>query len=276
MPATFSVPARLPRSWAPPSMHVHLQGLHVDGHVARGLHGVAVEGDLLLPAEGADLRDGLDGADLVVGEHDGHQGGILPDGGFQVRKPHHPVLVHVQQRHLEALFFQLRQGVQHGVVFKLGGDQVPLALPGAQAGGGDDGLIVGLGAAGGEIDLPGIGVEAAGHGLPGLLQRLLGVLTEGIQAGGVAVLLGQIGQHGVQRGFGNAGGSGVVGVDKHELFILSFLAPLPEGGDLRRGQRPREKRHSRRLAGCRLPQVAAEPFFHFRPVSRSSSVTVFR
>ena len=31
-------------------------------------------------ADGADLRDGQDGADFVVGVHDGHQAGVRPDG----------------------------------------------------------------------------------------------------------------------------------------------------------------------------------------------------
>ncbi len=205
--------------------HVGVHGLHVHGPVARCLHRVAVEGDLLLPAERADLRDGLHGADLVVGKHDGDQRRILPDGGLQVLQTDHPVLVHVQQRHLKALFFQLVQGVQHGVVLEFGGDQVLFALPRAQAGGGDDGLVVGLRAAGGEIDLFGLGVEAFGDGLPGSLQGLGGVLAEGVEAGGVAVLLRQEGQHGVQRGLGHAGGSGVVGVDKH--FNLPFLISSP-------------------------------------------------
>jgi hypothetical protein len=49
---------------------VDVVGLHVDGNLADGLHGVGVEDDALLVAELADLGDGLDDADLVVRVHD--------------------------------------------------------------------------------------------------------------------------------------------------------------------------------------------------------------
>ena len=195
--------------------HVDIHFLHVDGHVACGLYRVGVEGDALLPAESADLFDGLNGADLVVGKHDGHKGGVLADSGRHILQTDHAVLVHIQQRDLIALFFQLFQGVQHRVVLKFGGDQVLFALACPRLGGGDDGLVVGLAAAGGKVDLPGLGVETGGHGGTGLGYRLGGLLGEGVQAGGVAVVLGKVGQHGVQRGLADAGGGCVIGVYKH-------------------------------------------------------------
>ena len=60
--------------------HVDVLLLDVDGQMSRRLHGVGVEQDALLPADRADLRNGLDGADLVVGVHDGDQAGVGPDG----------------------------------------------------------------------------------------------------------------------------------------------------------------------------------------------------
>ena len=52
--------------------------------MARRLHRVRVEQHALFAADRADLRDGLDGADLVVGVHDRHKAGILADS---VRAP---------------------------------------------------------------------------------------------------------------------------------------------------------------------------------------------
>ena len=60
--------------------HVDVLLLDIDVQVARRLHGVGVEQDALFLAHRADLRNGQDGADLVVGVHDGHQAGVGPDG----------------------------------------------------------------------------------------------------------------------------------------------------------------------------------------------------
>ena len=206
--------------------HVDVHFLHVDGHMACGLHRVGVEGNALLPAEGADLPDGLNGADLVVGKHNGHKGGVLPDSGGYVLKTDYAVLVHIQKRDLIALFFQLFQGVQHRVVLEFGGDQVLFPFAGAGLGGGDDGLVVSLAAAGGEVDLPGLGVQAGGNGGPGLGHGLGGLLGKAVQAGGVAVVFGKVGQHGVQRGLAYAGGGCIIGVYKHCAQILSVLLML--------------------------------------------------
>ena len=60
---------------------INLLRLHVDGQVARSLDGVGVEqGTFWARQMRADLPDGLDGADLVVGVHDGDQAGVRPDG----------------------------------------------------------------------------------------------------------------------------------------------------------------------------------------------------
>ena len=86
--------------------HVDVVLHHVDGHMSHRLHGVGVEQHALLPADRADLPDGLDGADLVVGEHDGHQTGVLPDGGLQLLQAHHAVLMDRQVGDLKALLLQ--------------------------------------------------------------------------------------------------------------------------------------------------------------------------
>ena len=78
----------------------------------------------------------------------------------------------IQQGDGKALPLQGLQGVEDGVVLKGGGDDVPLALPGAQVGGGEEGLGVGLAAAGGKGDLPELAAQAGGDPGPGLGQGL--------------------------------------------------------------------------------------------------------
>ena len=134
--------------------HIDVLLLDVDVQMADGLNGVGVEGHARFFTDGADFRDGQDGADLVVGVHGGDQTGVGTDGVLHLLSGDVVSLPDVQIGNFKALFFQLRQRVQHGVMLKSGGDDVLFALLLAVAGGGDDGLIVGLAAAGGEDDLP--------------------------------------------------------------------------------------------------------------------------
>ena len=83
------------------------------------------------------------------------------------------------------------------MVLKGGGDDVFLPFPCPQNGRGTDGLVVRLAAAGGESKLPRITAQTGGDAAPGILQRLLGFLAEGVKAGGVSVELIHIRQHGV-------------------------------------------------------------------------------
>ena len=112
-----------------------------------------MEGNPLLPAQRADLGNGLDGAHLIVGVHDGDQRSILPDRGGYILHLDQTLAPHTQQSDLKALPLQLFEGVEDGMVLKGGGDDVALALPGAYQRGGADGLVVGLASTGGEVDL---------------------------------------------------------------------------------------------------------------------------
>ena len=52
-----------------------------EGKFAGGLDSVRVEQHAALAAEASDVRDGLDGTDLVVGGHDRDEGGVGAQGG---------------------------------------------------------------------------------------------------------------------------------------------------------------------------------------------------
>ena len=107
--------------------------------------------------------------------------------------------MHIQKGDLKALPFELLQGVQDGMVFKGSGDDMPLAPLQPKLCGGEEGLVVRLAAAGGEYKLPGIG----------------GLLTGGVEAGGIAIDPVQKGEHGVNGGGTHFGGCGVVCIDFH-------------------------------------------------------------
>ncbi len=49
--------------------HIDILLVDIDVEMTGGLHGVGMEQDTFFPADRADLRNGQDGADLVVGVH---------------------------------------------------------------------------------------------------------------------------------------------------------------------------------------------------------------
>ena len=49
--------------------HIDFKLVHMDGNLARGLHGIRMEGDSRLPRDLPNLRNRLDGANFVVGKH---------------------------------------------------------------------------------------------------------------------------------------------------------------------------------------------------------------
>ena len=149
--------------------HVDVLLVDIDVEMTGGLHGVGMEQDAFFLADSADLRNGQDGADLVVGVHGGDQAGVGADGVRYLLGGDGADGAHRQQLDLKAFLFQLFQGVENGVMLKGGGDDVLLALALTDAGGGDQSLIVGLAAAGGKGDLPGCAAQTGGHGLPGAL-----------------------------------------------------------------------------------------------------------
>ena len=195
--------------------HIDVLCLHVNVKVACRLYGVSVEQDAFLFAYCADLRNGHNGANLVVGIHNGNQTGILSDRICHLRRGNGAAGANVQQLNVKALLFQLFQGVQHGVVLKSGGNNVLFAFSLANAGGGDNGLVVGLAAAGGEGDLPGLTAETFCHGLAGLLQSFRRLLADSVQAGRISIISFHIGQHRVDGCAAHFGGSRVICIDLH-------------------------------------------------------------
>ena len=193
---------------------VDVLGLHVDLHVADGLHRVGVEQHAVPLRHRRQLRDGLDGADLVVGVHDGHQHGVRADSRLQLLRRHQAVAVHGQVGDLEALLLQLLAGVQDGVVLKVGGDDVP-ALFDIGVGRAPQRPVVGLCAAAGEVDFPGFRADGLRHLGPRRLHRLAGFPTEAVHRRGVAVDLTEVGLHRREDLLGHAGRRAVVHIYSH-------------------------------------------------------------
>ena len=171
--------------------------------MADGLHRVRMERNAPLTAERADGADRLDGADLVVGKHDGHERRVLTDGRSHVLDADNTVFVHIQQRHVKTLTAELIERMQHRMVLKLGGYQMFFPFTGAVSGGGNDGLIIGLTPAGGKHDLPRVGSADQLRDLGAAGEQMLGrLLPEGVERAGIAVDLVKVWKHGFLRGGG--------------------------------------------------------------------------
>ena len=95
-------------------------------------------------ANGTDLPDGLDGADLIVGVHHCDKAGFRADGGFHFFRKNDAVLMHIQQGHLKAFGLQLSQGMKDSMMFEGGGNDMRLSFSLTREGCGTDGLVIRL------------------------------------------------------------------------------------------------------------------------------------
>ena len=122
--------------------------------------------------------------------------------------------------------------MENGVVLKGGGDNMLFAAALADAGGGDEGLIIGLAAAGGKGELPWRTAKTVCHGLPGALQHPGGLPPHAVQTGGIAEAALQIRQHGVNGSVAHFCGGGVVRVNGHRAVSFTEIFPRAKGNTL--------------------------------------------
>ena len=118
-------------------------------------------------------------------------------------------------------------------MLKNSGDDVLLPLhSGKAAGRALNGPVVRFAAAAGEIDFFGTGVKSRGHFSSGLLNGGTGFPADGVNAGGIAVMLRKVGDHGFENPVRNFSSCGIVQIDKtiHNDF-LSCMTCL-DGGNI--------------------------------------------
>ena len=229
---------------------VHLNLFDIDGNDARGRHGIGVKGHFPGLGDLADVGDGLDRADFVVGHLDGDQDGLVGDGLFHGRRVHQAVGIHIQGGYFIVHQAEGAQGVENGLVFDIGGDDVPAFFP-LGKGHAFDGLVDGFGAPGGEDDVLGVGVEQGRGLVPGLIQGLCRGLAEAMIAGWIAEdiihdMVHRLFYLGVERG-----GGVIVKIDHiHAAFlqrsgILMFMRQVGAAGDAKFGLPPYFPCHNR-------------------------------
>ena len=105
---------------------VEFESVHIDRNFARGLHGVGVEVDVGFGRDLADFFEGLHGAELIVGVHDGDQHGLgmLAQGVAEGLEIDLSVAIDREIGDRDSALLKRLAGIEHGFVLDCGGDDV--------------------------------------------------------------------------------------------------------------------------------------------------------
>lgn len=142
---------------------IHAELLHIERHLAQGLHGIGVEEGAALVGQRRQLADGLDGAHLGIRRLHRDEHRVVGERLGQRRGLDEALAVGAQVGDEHALALEAPAGREHGIVLDGGGDDVQravllagkAALLGGRLHKAEDGRVVGLGGTGGEDDLIG-------------------------------------------------------------------------------------------------------------------------
>ncbi len=164
--------------------------------------------------DAADVSERLNGAEFVVGVHDGDEHGFRADGVAQVVEINEAVAVDREIRDGDTLFFESLTGVENGFVFNGGRDDVLGEWrPQAAATDTEDGVIVGLGAAASEDNFLRASVHESGDLFASGFDGGAGALAESVDGGSVAEIGREKGKHGVEDRRVDGSGGVMVKVD---------------------------------------------------------------
>ncbi len=187
---------------------IHPQGLDVHRNLAGRLGGIGMDEGSRGVGQARDLGDGLDGADLVIGVHDGDEDGVFAQGAAQIMGGYAAMLIDGEGGYGKAERCQRAARLYHRRMLDGAGDDVTASFP-QRLYHADDGQVIGLGAATGKEHLVGVASEHRGYVGPRALHRPLGGDAIAVRAAGVAKELSQAGCDGLGH-LGRDGGGGVI------------------------------------------------------------------
>ena len=197
---------------------------HVDRELGGGLYGVGVEedGGVVGLGDPSEFADGLDGAGLVVGEHDGDKLGVGTEGGFEAFGVDDAVAIGSEIGDGGTAAMEGLSGVEDRVVLDLAGEEMSgLALVEEGLEDAGERKVVALGAAGVEDDLFGRAVEQPGGGGARVLYGGAGALAGVVRGAGIAEGLTPERTHRFNDFREERGGGVVVQIDAvHPMILL--------------------------------------------------------
>ena len=194
----------------------------IDGDFAHGLNRVGVKEDSPFMGDAGQFLHGKDDAGFIVGPHDADNGRVVGQVFEQVVDVEAPLAVDGDKGHPVPLFGEVLAQIDHGRVLDPGGDDVPLVRVGLNRRA--NGRAVAFGAAAGKNDFTGVGAQQIGNPLPGLLDLAAHLAAKGVHAGGVAVIVAEIGKHLFEHFGGHPGGGVVVDIDHAHDYTSSTIS----------------------------------------------------
>lgn len=209
---------------------INLQRTGIHWKLPKGLHSVTVKEKIgiLSVCNFGKLSNEINSPYLVVYQHDAGENGVFVHRPLHLLRGDASIRTRGEPFHLKPLFFQFLAGGDNGRVL-IGGDDHLVALPPVGGSAAQDSQVVGLSAAGCEIE----SVSRTGKGLGKLifgsvhdqfrLQTLL------VQRGGVAVFLGHDGIYEIGNSAVHAGSGAVVQVYAFHVRIQPFFAEAAAG-----------------------------------------------
>lgn len=211
-----SVPERMPSSCPPPRMcagsfspcriysapdalgrvdlvaahgyHVRAERFGGERLLHKALHRVGVEKrpGLCRAQRAGHARDVRHGAGLIVDHHERYERRILPERGTHRIGGYRSGAVGGEERYLPAIARELFERLSHGVVLHGGGDDVPPDAP-LEICALQNGPVVALRAAGGEVHLFGSAPERGSKLFAGIVQHGARLAPQPVRRAGVAV-----------------------------------------------------------------------------------------
>ena len=193
-------------------LHAARRKINLD--LARRLHRVGVQHAAVCAHLRGQRGNILNHAGLVVGPHHGNQLRTLLQQRLCFRLDQPPLPVHRQHRQLPPTLLQHIGGRRHrGMFGRADGD----ASRSVQRGETLDGEIAGLGAATGEDHLLRLCVDQRGHLLARAVHRGARHASGAMHARRIAVMLREIGQHGLQHPRVQRRGRVMIEINRHGL-----------------------------------------------------------
>jgi len=189
-------------------IEMHSEGLHVDRYLPGSLHPVGMKPDPGFFGDPADLGDRLDRPDFVVRMHDRHQQRVCTNGGANIVRVDPSLPVDRDSRNLKTLRFEIPRGSEHRRMLDLGGDDMA-SVGSGRACDAPKREIIGFRTAAEEDDFRKLGSHESTDLGAGIVQSRLGPLSEVVDRGCVAVVLGEERLHGLDD-FRPGTGRGIV------------------------------------------------------------------
>ena len=155
----------------------------VNRHLARTLGGIDVEQGPVFTHALADGRDVVDGAQLIVDQHQRHQEGVLAQCLADRLRSDQPIGVGQQISDIDPGILQLPGRIENRLVFDLAGDDMPARLL-TSLGYPLEGQVIGFSGTGGPDDLGRLRPHQTGDLLARQLDRTAGLLAKGMGTGG--------------------------------------------------------------------------------------------